>query len=47
LITTHGDLKRILDGRGVKYTLVEMPGYAHEWRFWRLSLVDFAQRLFQ
>ena len=47
LITTHGTLKGILKERGVECTLVEMDGYAHEWRFWRLSLVDFARRLFK
>lgn len=47
LIATHGVLKDILNERGVRYTLVELPGYAHEWRFWRLSLADLAQRLFQ
>jgi enterochelin esterase-like enzyme len=47
LITTHGAVKGLLDERGVKYALVEMPGYAHEWRFWRLCLADVAPRLFQ
>jgi enterochelin esterase family protein len=47
LISTHGTLKGILNDRGVEHTLLEMPGYAHEWRFWRLSLVDFARKLFQ
>ena len=47
LITTHGDLKGILKERGVDCTIVEVPGYAHEWRFWRISLADLARRLFQ
>jgi enterochelin esterase-like enzyme len=47
LITTHRALKGVLEERGVNYTLVELPGYAHEWRFWRLSLADVARRLFQ
>jgi len=47
LITTHRDLKRLLDARGIAYSLMELPGYAHEWRFWRLSLADLVTRLFQ
>jgi enterochelin esterase-like enzyme len=47
LISTHGVLKNLLDERGVHYTLTELPGYAHEWRFWRLCLADLAQRLFR
>jgi enterochelin esterase-like enzyme len=46
LITTHGAIKKMLDGKGVKYTLVETPGYGHEWPFWRLSLRDYLPRLF-
>ena len=33
--------------KGVKYTLVEVEGYGHEWKFWRLSLRDLLPRLFQ
>jgi enterochelin esterase family protein len=47
LITTHGALKKLLDDRGVKYALFEVPGYGHEWKFWRLSLRDLLPRLFQ
>jgi enterochelin esterase family protein len=47
LITTHGDVKRLLEARGVAHTTHELPGYAHEWRFWRLSLVDLLPRLFR
>jgi len=31
LITTHNELKKILDDKAVKYTLIELPGYGHEW----------------
>jgi enterochelin esterase-like enzyme len=31
----------------VKYTLLEVPGYGHEWKFWRLGLRDLLPRLFQ
>jgi enterochelin esterase-like enzyme len=47
LISAHNTLKGLLDARGVRYTLSEAPGYAHEWRFWRLSLADTVQRLFR
>ncbi|HVO12810.1 MAG TPA: alpha/beta hydrolase-fold protein [Vicinamibacteria bacterium] len=47
LITTHAALKKLLDEKGVRYTLLEKPGYGHEWRFWRLSLKDLCSRLFQ
>ncbi len=46
LITTHGAMKRLLQDKGVKYTLLEVPGYGHEWKFWRLSLRDLLPRLF-
>jgi enterochelin esterase-like enzyme len=47
LITTHGAMKKLFDEKGVKYTLFEVPGYGHEWKFWRLSLRDLLPRLFQ
>ena len=40
-------LKKLLDDKGVKYALLEVPGYGHEWKFWRLSLRDLLPRLFQ
>jgi S-formylglutathione hydrolase FrmB len=40
-------VKKILDEKGVKYVEVVVPGYVHEWPFWRLALVDFIPRLFQ
>ncbi len=30
LITTHGAIKKLLDDKGVKYTLVKVPGYGHQ-----------------
>jgi enterochelin esterase family protein len=47
LITTHNDVKKVLDEKGVEYTLGEMPGYIHEWPVWRLHLVDVLPRLFR
>lgn len=47
LISTHATLKKIFDDKGVRYTLLEVPGYGHEWKFWRLALKDLLPRLFQ
>jgi enterochelin esterase-like enzyme len=44
---THKVVKQVLQGRGVKYTLQEFPGYIHEWPVWRLSLRDLLPRLFR
>jgi enterochelin esterase-like enzyme len=46
LITTQGAIKKLLQDKGLKYTLLEVPGYGHEWKFWRLSLRDLLPRLF-
>ena len=49
----HGTVSQVwypspaLGMKGVKYTLLEVPGYGHEWKFWRLSLRDLLPRLFQ
>ena len=40
-------VKQVLKDKGVKYTLVEFPGYIHEWPVWRVSLKDLLPRLFQ
>ena len=47
LITAHNAFKELLKEKGVKATIVEKPGYGHEWAFWRVSLQDLASRLFQ
>jgi enterochelin esterase family protein len=47
LITAHTAFKELLQEKGVKATIVEKPGYGHEWAFWRVSLQDLAPRLFQ
>jgi enterochelin esterase-like enzyme len=36
-----------LKDKGIKFVNVEKPGYAHEWRIWRINLGDFASRLFK
>lgn len=45
--TTHEVLKSVLKEKGVKYTLVEYPGYVHAWPVWRVTLRDLLPRLFQ
>ena len=47
LITTHNTVKKVLDEKGVKYTLAEMPDYIHEWPVWRVLLMDLLPRLFK
>jgi enterochelin esterase family protein len=47
LMPTNDKMKKFLDDRGLKYVHVEVPGYHHEWRFWRWSLADYAPRLFK
>jgi S-formylglutathione hydrolase FrmB len=46
LITAHNAFKELLAKKAVKATIVERHGYGHEWAFWRVSLTDFAPRLF-
>jgi len=47
LMTTHGVVKQVLQEKGMKYTLMEFPGYIHEWPVWRVTLKDLLPRLFQ
>ncbi len=47
LISSHSVLKDLLRQRGVNCQFTEVPGYAHEWPFWRVCLVALVQRLFQ
>jgi enterochelin esterase family protein len=47
LIATHESFKSLLNSKGVKYKLLEVPGYGHEWGLWRIALTDFLPRLFQ
>ena len=40
--------KEFLDSRGIKITVYqEVPGYAHEWPFWRYEVTQFAPLLFK
>jgi enterochelin esterase family protein len=47
LITAHNAFKELLNEKGVSAMIVETHGYGHEWPFWRISLRDFAPKLFQ
>ncbi|HKD04884.1 MAG TPA: alpha/beta hydrolase-fold protein [Bryobacteraceae bacterium] len=47
LIKANRDFKEWLKSRNVKFVDVETPGYAHVWRYWRVSLIDFTPRLFR
>jgi enterochelin esterase-like enzyme len=36
-----------LKSRDIPFVNVEVPGFAHAWNVWRISLIDFTGRLFQ
>jgi enterochelin esterase family protein len=46
LIAANRDVKNWLKSKSIGFVDVETPGYAHVWRYWRISLLDFAPRLF-
>ena len=41
------EFKSWLKSRDVKFTDVEVPGYAHVWPLWRQNLTELAPMLFQ
>ena len=47
LIAVNRDVKNWLKSKQIGFVDVETPGYAHVWRYWRISLLDFAPRLFR
>ncbi len=47
LFEANSQFKSWLDTKAIKYVNVETPGYAHVWSYWRISLVDFAGRIFK
>jgi enterochelin esterase-like enzyme len=47
LAATHSVVKQVLKEKGMKYTLMEFPGYIHEWPVWRVTLKDLLPKLFQ
>ena len=47
LIASNRDVKKWLKEKQISFVDVETPDYAHVWRYWRVSLLDFAPRLFR
>jgi enterochelin esterase family protein len=47
LFQANRQFKGWLNEKAIKFVDVETPGYAHVWSYWRISLVDFASRLFK
>ena len=47
LITSNQQFEGWLRERKIQFVDKEVPGYAHVWSFWRLSLVDLAPKLFR
>lgn len=47
LLDSENDFTKLLDERGIKYVAYDLPGYGHEWSYWRLALQDISKRLFQ
>jgi enterochelin esterase-like enzyme len=47
LIPVHKFIKNILADTGIKYTLLEVPGYGHEGPLWRKNPVEFSQKIFR
>jgi enterochelin esterase-like enzyme len=47
LIAVNRDMKTWLKSKQIGFVDIETPGYAHVWRYWRVSLLDFAPRLFR
>jgi enterochelin esterase family protein len=39
-------LQAELQAKGIRADVTEVPGYSHEWTFWRRALVDMLPRLF-
>jgi len=47
LITAHHDMIDLLTAQGVTFEYTEEPGYGHEWAYWRVSYLDFVQKIFR
>jgi enterochelin esterase-like enzyme len=47
LTTQFALLKKTLDEQGIHVTATVVPGYIHEWAFWRFALTDMLPGLFQ
>jgi enterochelin esterase family protein len=47
LLPQQRALQKALSARGIDVKAIEVPGYSHEWAFWRVSLVDMLVHLFR
>ena len=47
LFEVNRQFKSWLKGKNINFVDIDTPGYAHEWSYWRICLVDFAGRLFK
>ena len=47
LIEANRQFKGWLKDKNINFVDIDTPGYAHEWSYWRICLVDFAGRLFK
>ncbi len=45
-LATNQQFMDWLTTQGIEYEKMIVPGYAHEWPFWRISLADLTPKLF-
>lgn len=47
LISAHRDVRDLLRAKGVEFECLELPGFGHEWPYWRVAFQDFVRRIFR
>jgi len=47
LLDQQRTLQAVFSARGIKADISEVPGYSHEWAFWRKELVEMLPQLFR
>jgi enterochelin esterase family protein len=47
LVESDDDIRKMLGEHGVAFVTYDLPGYGHDWNYWRRALQDFSVRLFQ
>lgn len=47
LLAQQRDLQAVFSAKGIKADISEVPGYSHEWAFWRRELVEMLPKLFR
>lgn len=47
LISAHRDVRDLLRAKGVDFECQELPGFGHEWPYWRVAFQDFVRRIFR